>query len=59
MIDEFDFKLLEAYSKRDENGALVLLDDAPEDIVELAKKCLWNPYNYIINEKGEKKYCIV
>ena len=51
MIPEQDYFILVAYSKRDEKGNLVLNENAPKEIIELAKKYYWKPYN-IVEENG-------
>ena len=38
-------EILMAFSKRDKNNDMVLIDDAPPQIVELAKQYYWKPYN--------------
>lgn len=47
MIPEEALNTLIKWSKRDEDLNLVLRDDAPQDVVELAKEFYWKPYNKV------------
>ena len=53
MIPEFELEQLMAYSIRNKNGNMELdLEVAPQEIVELAKKFYWTPFDVIKDENG-------
>lgn len=48
MIPEKELYLLMAFSKRDENGDMVLdLNMATDEIIKIAKEYYWAPFNVV------------
>lgn len=47
MIPEKELEILIKWSIRDENMDLTLREDAPEEVVKIAKEFYWKPFNVV------------
>ena len=53
MIPEKELDTLIKWSERNEDLALELRKDAPKEVVELAKRFYWKPYDKVKGKNGE------